>query len=82
MKKLFALICLTSFGGATLAQQINEDQCKKQVEASISAIEMTSQMMGAEQRLKDLSVKGIREIQKTKGSCAAQQEINKRTMSN
>jgi hypothetical protein len=82
MKQIFSLICLASFAGTTLAQQPNEEQCKKQVDASISAIEMTTQMKGAEQKLKDLSVKDIREIQKAKGSCAAQQEINKRTMSN
>ena len=82
MKRIFALISLASFAGATLAQQPNEEQCKKQVEASISAIEMTSQMKGTEQKLKDLSVTDIREIQKARGSCAAQQEINKRTMNN
>lgn len=82
MKYFFALICLISFAGATLAQQPSEEQCKKQVEASISAIEMTSQMKGTEQKLKDLSIKDIREIQKAKGSCAAHQEIAKRTMGN
>lgn len=80
MKNIIAIICLTSFAGSVLAQQSTEEQCKKSVEASISAAEMASQMNGAAPKIKDLSVNDIRQIQKARGSCAAQQEINKRTL--
>lgn len=79
-QQLCLATCLLAFAGGSFAQQQAEGQCKKNVEATISAIEMTAQMKGTEQKLKDLSVKEIRAIQTVKGSCAAQQEINKRTM--
>lgn len=77
--KLCMAACMFVFTGTSFAQQQTEDQCKKNVEVSISAIEMMTQRNGTEQQLKDLSVKDIREIQKAKGNCVAQQEINKRT---
>ena len=81
-QQLSALTFLVAFSGAAFGQQQSEGVCKELVEASISAIESISKIKGVEQNLKDLSVKEIREIQQSRGSCAAYQEINKRTMSN
>lgn len=62
------------------AQQKSEEQCKKNVDTTISTIEFASKQKGIEQKLKDLSINDIRKIEKAKGSCIAMQEINKRTM--
>lgn len=78
-RNFYVTACLVLFAAPTLAQQ-TEEQCRRNVEATISAIETTAQMKGGEQKLKDLSIADIRNIQKVKGSCAAMVEINKRTM--
>lgn len=80
MKRSFYIIaCLVLGSGSAFAQQ-TEDQCRQNVEATISAIEVVTRTKGEEQKLKDLSIADIRNIQNTKGSCAAMVEINKRTM--
>lgn len=79
MKKKFSLaVCVFVFTGTALAQQQTEKQCKENVENLVSGIEFGTQQKGTEPRLKDLTVKGIREIQKIQGSCVAEQEIKKR----
>lgn len=70
------LLFISSF---TFAQEQTEEQCAKHIEASVAAIELMSQQTGTEQKLKDLSVSDIRNMQKTKGNCETMQEINKRT---
>lgn len=64
--------------GVAFAYQQPEEQCKKSVDTAISALETMSQQMGREQKLKDMSANDIRQIQRSKGSCAAMQVINKR----
>ena len=78
-RSFYVAACLALISTSAFAQQ-TEEQCRRNVEATISAIETTAQMKGGEQKLKDLSIADIRNIQKTKGSCAAMVEINKRTM--
>ena len=69
--KFYLATYLFVFASASFAQQPSEEQCKRNVEASISGIELMTQQLGTEQKLKDLGVNDIREIQKTKGSCVA-----------
>lgn len=57
-----------------------EDQCAKNVDISVSAVEQVSKQTGVEQKFKDLSVKDIRVMQQKIGSCETMREINKRTM--
>lgn len=78
--KTFLVAYLFFFASSSFAQQQTEEQCKKNIEETISAIEFMTQQKGTEQKIKDLSVNDIREIQKAKGSCAAQIAINNRTM--
>jgi hypothetical protein len=80
MKRNFLIAACLILTSASASSQQTEEQCTKNVEATISAIETIAQMKGEEQKLKDLSIKDIRAIQKAKGSCAAMVEINKRTM--
>lgn len=79
--KLVAVFCLLLASAPTFAQEQTEAQCAKQVDATVSAIDMVTKQTGTEKKLKDLSVSDIRNMQKAKGSCATMQEINKRTMS-
>lgn len=67
------------FSSPVLSEQ-TEAQCKSGVEATLQAIEMLTQQKGEQQKLKDLSVEDIKEIQKTGGHCEAMRQINKRTM--
>lgn len=78
IKFAFALCALIS-STTVFAQQQTEDQCTKMVQATIDAIETTENITGTEKKLQDLSITDIRDIQKSKGSCAALKEINKRT---
>ena len=81
MKTKLAIVCgLLLISTFTFAQEQTEEQCAKQVDASVAAIDSLSKQTGTEQKLKDLSVSDIRNIKKAKGSCATMQEINKRTM--
>lgn len=79
-QKLSLAVCAFVFTGTALAQQQTEEQCKRNVEPLVSGIEFGTQQKGTEPRLKDLTVKDIREIQKAQGSCVAEQEIKKRML--
>lgn len=82
--KLALILCALMSSTAVFAQQQAEEQteaqCTQNVQATIEAIETTENMTGTEKKLQDMSITDIREIQKSKGSCVALQEINKRTV--
>lgn len=80
MKYSLSFFLFTSLIFANFASAQSEEQCKKNVQASIKAIELVEQQTGIEQKIKDLTIKEIREIEEENGSCAAMREINKRTM--
>ncbi len=78
--KLALILCAVMSSTAVFAQQQTEAQCTQMVQATIEAIETTGNLVGTEKKLKDLTISDIKEIQESKGSCAALQEINKRTV--
>ncbi len=83
--KLALILCALMSSTAVFAQQQAEEQteaqCTQNVQATIEAIETTENLTGTtENKLQDLSITDIREIQESKGSCVAWQEINKRTV--
>lgn len=80
MNKLI-LVSLIVLSTSTFAAEQNEQQCAKNVDVTVLAVDQVSNQTGVEQKLKDLSVKDIRTMQKQIGSCATMKEINKRTMS-
>lgn len=77
--KTILAVCAFIFSSTALADQKTKEQCDRNVDAFISGIELAAQQKGTEPRLKDLSVKDIRAIQKDQGSCVAEQEVRKRT---
>lgn len=83
MKNVVLGVCCVFASSIVLAQTqtMTEQQCKKNVEASLSAIDWMSQMQGQQKKLGDLSVEDIKNIQATRGSCEAMLQINQRTIS-
>lgn len=77
--KATILVLSVLFSSPVLADE-TEEQCKNGVETTLKAIEMLTQQKGEQQKLKDLSVEDIKEIQKTGGHCEAMRQINKRTI--
>lgn len=79
---LAALAYVFSFS-IVMAQPLDhaptEDQCKKDVEASVAALDMMRDQTGEEANLKGLSKKEILEIQATEGNCAAKRAIAQHT---
>jgi len=59
--------------------QPNEERCKKQVYATIDAIDMVEQQTGQEKSLNGLTKKEIENMLKTMTYCEVMREINKRT---
>jgi len=80
---IFAIACNASFAaeGRTPAgeQKAKEEQCQKSVTTALENLEAISDKTGKEAKLKDLSALDIMNIASTKGVCAAQDEINRRT---
>jgi len=66
------------FVGNAVAQQ-SEENCKSQIAATVSALDVREQQTGQEQSLKGLTKKDIQEMLKTKTPCEVMQEINRRT---
>lgn len=56
-----------------------KEECDGKVMAAIKMLEIRSMMKGSPQKHGDLSIADIERLQKTKGSCVAAQEIDKRT---
>lgn len=80
MQKFSLAVCAFLFAGTAFAQQQTEEQCKKSVEVMVSGIEFAAQQKGIEAKVKDLTVKDIREIQKSQGSCVAERETKRRLL--
>lgn len=80
MQKFWTFALLFAFSGAVFAQQQTEEQCKRNLDNLVSGIEFASQQKGIEPRAKELTIKDIREIQKTKGSCSAEQQVRQRLL--
>lgn len=57
----------------------SKEECDGKVMAAIKMLEIRSMMKGSPQKHGDLSIADIERLQKTKGSCAAAKEIDKRT---
>lgn len=78
IKLLLGTLVLAST--SIFAADQTEEQCAKNVDVSLLAVEQVSRQTGVEQKLKDLSAKDIRAMQQKIGSCETMREINKRTM--
>ena len=59
----------------------SKDECDGKVMAAIKMLQIRSMMTGREQKHGDLSIADIEQLQKSKGSCVAAMEIDKRTQS-
>ena len=57
----------------------SKDECEGKVLAAIKMLQIRSMMTRTEQKHGDLSIADIEQLQKTKGSCYAAMEIDKRT---
>jgi hypothetical protein len=81
MKQIFGFASLALLlVGIAFAQQQTEEQCRRNVQTFLSGIEFAAQQKGIEPKLNDLSIKEILEIQRSKGSCMAEQQIKKRML--
>lgn len=79
MKKLIAVVsfvCVPALAFA--ANDGKEVQCQNVVNAKLEAMQAASEKEGKEVKLKDLSMLDIMNLAKTKGACAAQEEISRR----
>jgi hypothetical protein len=82
MKPALVLTLIASLGSLALssAWAQSKEECEGKVMAAIKMLQIRSMMRGGtEQKHGDLSIADIERIQKTQGSCAAAQEIDKRT---
>jgi hypothetical protein len=57
----------------------SKDECEGKVMAAIKMLQIRSTITRTEQKHGDLSIANIEQLQKTKGSCFAAMEIDKRT---
>lgn len=57
----------------------SKDECEGKVIAAIKMLQIRSMMTRTEQKHGDLSIADIEQLKKTKGSCSAAVEIDKRT---
>jgi len=69
--------CLAAVAAGAWAEQ-DLERCRRDVDATVQVLELHARQSGVEQRLRDLSVKQIRDIEKSDGSCAAWREIQRR----
>lgn len=80
-KYILVTILLTIFSTSTMSanpSDSKEEQCQKNVTATLEALEATSEKEGKEAKLKDLSALDIMNIAKSKGVCVANEEISRR----
>lgn len=82
MKKVILVsIVFVIFSTSAIAatpSNAKEEQCQKNVTATLEALEATSERDGKEAKLKDLSALDIMNIAKSKGACVAGEEISRR----
>lgn len=75
---LVSVIACTSVMAGTSDKDKKEEQCQKAVSTTLEALEAASERDGKEAKLKDLSALDIMNIAKSKGACAASEEISRR----
>ena len=80
MKQALVLALILSLGSvpASVSAQ-SKEECEGKVMAAIKMLQIRSAMTRTEQKHGDLSIADIEQLQKTKGSCVAAMEIDKRT---
>jgi hypothetical protein len=80
MKHALAAALVLSLGSvpASVWAQ-SKDECEGKVMAAIRMLQIRSTITRTEQKHGDLSIANIEQLQKTKGSCFAAMEIDKRT---
>jgi len=80
MKQALVLALILSLGSvpASVSAQ-SKEECEGKVMAAIKMLQIRSAMTRTEQKHGDLSIADIEQLQKTKGSCYAAMEIDKRT---
>ena len=81
MKAALVTVLIASLGSVSAsAWAQSKEECEGKVMAAIKMLQIRSMMRGgAEQKHGDLSIADIERLQKTKGSCEAAKEIDKRT---
>jgi len=80
MKQALVVALILSLGSipASVSAQ-SKDECEGKVMAAIKMLQIRSTITRTEQKHGDLSIADIEQLQKTKGSCHAAMEIDKRT---
>jgi hypothetical protein len=80
MKRALVAALILSLGNvpASVWAQ-SKDECEGKVIAAIKMLQIRSTITRTEQKHGDLSIADIEQLQKTKGSCFAAMEIDKRT---
>ena len=80
MKRALVAALILSLGNvpASVWAQ-SKDECEGKVMAAIKMLQIRSTITRTEQKHGDLSIADIEQLQKTKGSCFAAMEIDKRT---
>ena len=80
MKQVLVTALILSLGNVpTFVSAQSKDECEGKVIAAIKMLQIRSTITRTEQKHGDLSVADIEQLQKTKGSCFAAMEIDKRT---
>ena len=79
MKQVLVVAFILSLGTPPAVSAQSKEECEGKVTAAIKMLEIRSAMTRTEQKHGDLSIADIEQLQKTKGSCAAAMEIDKRT---
>ncbi|MCW5659203.1 MAG: hypothetical protein KIT60_15985 [Burkholderiaceae bacterium] len=80
MKRALVAALILSLGNVPAAVWAqSKDECDGKVMAAIKMLQIRSAMTRTEQKHGDLSVADIERLQKSKGSCVAAMEIDKRT---
>ena len=80
MKQALVVALILSLGSvpASVSAQ-SKEECEGKVMAAIKMLQIRSTITRTEQKHGDLSIADIEQLQKTKGSCYAAMEIDKRT---
>ena len=80
MKQALVAALILSLGNVpALVSAQSNDECDGKFIAAIKMLQIRSTITRTEQKHGDLSIADIEQLQKTKGSCTAAMEIDKRT---
>ncbi len=80
MKQALVVALILSLANVpTFVSAQSKEECDGKVMAAIKMLQIRTMMTRTEQKHGDLSIADIEQLQKTKGSCAAAMEIDKRT---